>query len=168
VSYFPDLGTVTMATAGPHVRAIGWLDADYPYPTGRRLPAGFTAHLHACAGDWTRSARLLGLQTFLGWHSCEFCTEAIGFGSFGIPADDILFVAPDMVGHYVATHRYMPPEEFIMAVLQAPAFDSPRYAALVERFRNLPISEEDHERIGEASQSWVRRMRARAAVRARA
>jgi hypothetical protein len=161
VSYFPDLGTVTMAAAGPHVRAIGWLDGDYPYPICGRLAAGLTARLHAFAGDWSTSAKLLGLQTFLGCHTCEFCSEAIGFGCFGIPAGDILFVAPDMVGHYVAVHRYMPPEEFVEAVLQTPVFGSPKYAALIECFRNAPIVEEDHVRIDEAVRSWMLRMRTR-------
>ena len=45
MSFFPDLGTVTMAAAGPHVRAIGWLDVDYPYETGKRLPVGFVGRL---------------------------------------------------------------------------------------------------------------------------
>lgn len=161
MSFFPDLGTVTMAAAGPHVRAIGWLDVDYPYETGKRLPVGFVGRLQTCAEDWATSAKLLGLQTFLGCHDCEFCRDVAGFGSFGIPAGDILFVAPDMVGHYVAAHRYVPPDEFIAAVLEAPAFGSAMYAALVERFRNIPISVEDDERIGEAVQSWVHRMRAR-------
>jgi hypothetical protein len=161
MSYFPDMGTVTLAAAGPHVRAVGWLDADYPYATGTRLPAGFTVRLQAFATDWATSARRLGLQTFLGFHECEFCSDAAGCGSFGVPAGDVLFVAPDMVGHYVAAHRYLPPEEFVAAVLETPAFGSPDYAALVERFLDVPILEEDHERIEDAVRSWVLRRRSR-------
>lgn len=153
MSYFPDMGTATMAAAGPHVRAVGWLDADYPYPIGT-APPDFRVRLKAFAADWSTSARLLHLQTFLGGHDCEFCRGITGFGCFAIPAGDILFVAPDMVSHYVERHGYLPPEEFVAAVLQTPAFGSPQYASLVERFRDLPISEEDHLRIGDAVQSW--------------
>ena len=84
-----------------------------------------------------------------------------GFGCFAIPAGDLLFVAPDMVSHYVEVHGYLPPEEFVTAVLQTPALGSPQYAALVERFRDFPISEEDHLRIGDAVQSWSDRLKAR-------
>ena len=59
MSYFPDLGTVTMAAAGPHVRAIGWLDADYAYETGRRLPVGWYADAMPLARNFCPAGALL-------------------------------------------------------------------------------------------------------------
>ena len=51
-----------------------------------------------------------------GCHSCDFCGKALGFGSFGVPAGDKLYYAPDMIAHYVEQHDYDPPAEFIAAV----------------------------------------------------
>jgi hypothetical protein len=39
-----------------------------------------------------------------------------------------------MIYHYVVDHHYLPPEEFISAVLDGPLPDSPEYLARAERY----------------------------------
>ena len=71
MTFFPDMGNITMAAAGPHVRAIGWLDRDHQFPQGRPAP-GFLDRLQEFTDHWGESARVLNLQLFLGGHMCEF------------------------------------------------------------------------------------------------
>src|SRR5438874_9017018 len=51
--------------------------------------------------------------------------------AIGVPGEDCLFVAPEMVAHYVDAHQYRPPEEFVEAVLECPDLGTPAYAAAV-------------------------------------
>jgi hypothetical protein len=73
-----------------------------------------------------------------GWHTCEFCGKALGFGSFGVPADGRLFYAPDMIAHYVEEHGYAPPEMFIAAVLECPLPGTAEYVEAVRPFTEKP------------------------------
>ena len=84
-----------------------------------------------------------------GFHLCELCHgsppdaalhwrggEKILLGSaeirvFGL--NGVVYAAPNMIYHYVLTHRYCPPLEFIRAVLEGPLPDSLEYAALAMR-----------------------------------
>jgi hypothetical protein len=69
-----------------------------------------------------------------GPHTSEFCKEFRASGNLGIPADGVLFVAPEMVAHYVEKHEYLPPPEFIQAVLMTPAPGTVEYAEAVRPF----------------------------------
>ncbi len=147
--HFADLETVTMVAAGPEVRAIGWLDRGHAYPTGD-APGAFLQRVESFAAQWDDSTRLLGLNIFLGSHGCGFCNDASGFGNFGVPSGDIIFVAPELVAHYVRCHRYLPPAEFVAAVMAAPLPRTAEYRALVEPFiGRLELSPEDGRVVGE-------------------
>ena len=37
-----------------------------------------------------------------------------------MPAGSILYVAPEMVSHYVNVHEYLPPKDFVEAVMAGP------------------------------------------------
>ena len=49
-------------------------------------------------------------------------------------ARDLLFVAPEMVVHYIEEHGYSPPAEFVEAVLRAPLPDTEEYQLMTEPF----------------------------------
>ena len=51
-----------------------------------------------------------------------------------IPAATELFIAPELILHYVEEHRYCPPQSFIDAVRQCPEQGSREYLLLVRRY----------------------------------
>src|SRR5690349_1490676 len=100
MSWFPDMGRESMIASGEHVRAIGWLSSDHPYNRGT-APDDFVARLREFARLSGDSTIALDFGAFGGYHVCEFCQEFSGGGNFGVPYGHVLFVAPDMVSHYV-------------------------------------------------------------------
>src|SRR6187397_964220 len=105
MTWFPDMGTVTMIDAGDHVRAIGWLSAEHPYTKGE-VPAEFRARVRQFAELWGHSTKALGWGAFLGLHRCELCDQFMASGNFGVPKGGLLFAAPEMLPHYVEAHGY--------------------------------------------------------------
>ncbi|WP_146209646.1 hypothetical protein [Vitiosangium sp. GDMCC 1.1324] len=49
-----------------------------------------------------------------------------------IPSAHHLFIAPELIVHYITAHGYRPPDTFIEAVLACPPQKSPEY---IERLR---------------------------------
>src|SRR5687768_10894017 len=119
MSFFRDMSTTTMVDAGDHVRAVGWLCREEPFTRGVVSPE-FVERLREFARRWGESTEALGWGVFMGVHTCEFCHACVGFGNFGVPRDAKLFVAPDLIVHYVEAHQYAPPIEFIDAVVHSP------------------------------------------------
>jgi hypothetical protein len=136
MSFFPDMGRKSLVAAGDHVRAIGWLHPDHPYTKGE-VPAGFVARLKEFAARSGKSAGALYFGAFGGFHMCEFCGRARGISNFGVPSGDLLFVAPEMVVHYIQQHGYCPPAEFLAAVLRSPLPDREEYQIITEPFWHL-------------------------------
>lgn len=136
MSFFPDMGHKTMVAVGEHVRAIGWLDPKHPYPTGD-VPSEFLSRLKEFVARCSQSADALYFGGFGGFHTCEFCDKAHGIGNFGVPSGDLLFVAPEMVVHYIQQHGYSPPTEFVAAVLGSPLPDTEEYQVLTEPFWHI-------------------------------
>ena len=133
MSFFPDMGRESLVAAGDHVRAIGWLHPDHAYTKGT-VPAEFVARLKKFAARCADSGEALYFGAFGGYHTCEFCGRAHGIGNFGVPSDNQLFVAPEMIVHYVEQHGYRPPAEFVAAVLEAPLPDTEEYQLITEPF----------------------------------
>jgi hypothetical protein len=134
MTHFPDLGTSTQIASGPSVRAVGWLTAGQPYSTGEPSPE-FVSRLRLLAQNWGASTAALGWPAAGGLHTCEMCGKVHAAGNLGVPGDSVLYVAPEMVAHYVESHRYAPPDGFVRAVLQCPAPGTPEYARAVSSFR---------------------------------
>ena len=154
MTFFPDMGTITMVAAGPHVRAVGWLDRDHPFCQGDP-PPGFLERLQEFVDKWAESARLLGFAMFLGSHRCEFCADSHGTGDFGVPFGDVLFVAPMLVGHYVECHRYLPPADFVTAVMRSPNPGTSQYRILIGRFQDSRMFPADEQRVGDSMREWA-------------
>lgn len=109
--------------------AVGWLDGGPPIEsTGRIRPEKarrllldrllFAArYLQTTGGLW------------MGVHRCSFCggpksplrddgRALWGNGEFRVIGDNsTIYVAPTLIAHYVEAHDYLPPQEFIEAVL---------------------------------------------------
>lgn len=136
MTYFPDLSESTMVSAGEHVRAVGWLSNDHDYATGNTTNA-FASRLAEICGNWTSCLEELGFGMFMGYHTCEICGRFQACGNIGVPAGDLLYVAPEMIHHYVTVHRYLPPQGFIDAVMTCPMPGTNEYKQLARPFREL-------------------------------
>jgi hypothetical protein len=105
---------------------VGWLDKAGPFSTGVTdsvfLQKLLKLYLHR-----TKQTR--------GYHLCPFCAKAevgipleIGGQQIKLGSAEInvkgsggrTFVAPDLVYHYIVTHRYATPSEFVEAVCSSP------------------------------------------------
>lgn len=103
---------------------IGWLGNGYSFETARPS-AMFIANLYF----WMGVARVNLLR---GYHECDFCNDRnerpfveidgvrtwLGSSEIWIPGKKgRVYAAPDLVLHYIESHQYLPPQEFIEAVL---------------------------------------------------
>ena len=136
MSFFPDLGTTSMMVTGDYVRAIGWLHPDHPYSKGR-VSAAFLDRLKEFVKQSGESSDALFFGAAGGIHTCEFCEWAHGGANFGVPDGDILFVAPEMIVHYIVEHDYCPPAAFVEAVMRCPLPESEEYQLITEPFWHL-------------------------------
>jgi hypothetical protein len=109
---------------------VGWLAPGHDFPTGD-APDDFVDELGAlCAGHAYAQTR--------GFHGCAFPHEngdieqsllgidvtingkqvALGSAEVRVAGEgDTILIAPNLIWHYVTYHRYLPPQEFIDAVL---------------------------------------------------
>ena len=139
MTFFPDLSAVGEALNGRRTQAVGWLAAGHGYERGP-VPRPFIKKLKSLCARWPESTEALAWPVAAGAHTCELrflfipCL-ARAAGNIGIPNGDVLYMAPEMIGHYCSAHGYLPPPEFIAAVMDCPAFGSEAYRQLVARFR---------------------------------
>ena len=136
MSWYADFSNETMVAIGDHVRAIGWLSSDQPYPKSG-VPPAFVARLRQFVRLASQSAATLSFPAFGGFHTCELCEQVHDCQNLGVPAGPLLYIAPAMIGHYVEQHEYCPPAEFVAAVMASPLPDTVEYAAAVEEFGQL-------------------------------
>lgn len=115
---------------GYAARNVGWLAPGHDFPIGD-APKDFVDELGAlCARYRYAQAR--------GFHDCAFAHEngdlnyslygltvtvsgeqiALGSAEIRVAAEDgTILIAPNLILHYVTYHRYLPPREFVEAVL---------------------------------------------------
>ncbi|WNG39934.1 hypothetical protein F0U61_44330 [Archangium violaceum] len=130
--YFPDMGEQCQVGQGPEVRAVGWLDIEHPYTQGTVEPAFLEALQRHVKTAWAPVVAA-------GPHFCQFCREKPWGGAYNvwIPSERYLFIAPELIVHYITDHGYRPPDAFIEAVLACPAQHSPEYFEKLRPFRHL-------------------------------
>jgi hypothetical protein len=114
MAFFPDLSPHTYTpTCGLEIINIGWLDEGNPFPTGP-TPTEFDAALLELCERPTHVDR--------GVHLCWFCRDLLrnkeGNGQIRVLGKNgVRYAAPTLVHHYVTLHHYLPPTEFIEAVI---------------------------------------------------
>lgn len=133
MSYFPDFGKETAVVSGPLIRAIGWLSAAQDFNVGS-VPIEFSERLELICERWDEGVEALGWPVPGEAHTCELCGDFHAAGSVGVPGEGILFVAPEMVAHYVDDHGYLPPADFVEAVLASPIPGTDEYEQAVAPF----------------------------------
>jgi hypothetical protein len=97
-----------------------------------------------------------------GFHFCDLgdCNRASGSQFVIIPSTTYLYVAPDLVVHYIEQHQYAPPTEYIDAVLRCPEQSSDAYVDLLVPFAG--IWSLDAERVRRIAAGAPNRRKARA------
>jgi hypothetical protein len=113
---------------------VGWLARGHVFPVG------------AVSDTFVKVLRRLvasPVNLYRGYHTCEFCPEpplvvsasgrrvsnppgeTMGNGEIRVAGSrGRIYVAPVLVAHYVRAHHYLPPEEFIRAVVSSDEFAS--------------------------------------------
>jgi len=107
------------------LRSVGWLSADHAYTQRQIEPTERERLAQLLENHWD-------FCFFCGLHTCELCLAHDSNGSLFVPSKHVIFVAPVAIGHYIDVHGYLPPREFLDAVLGCPAMGSDTYlSALV-------------------------------------
>lgn len=104
------------------LKAVGWLGRESEWPKGSVSSEFLSKLKELCAEPW--EPLVCG-----GGHACDLCQfDAPWFGSnVFVPSRANIYVAPVGIVHYIAAHWYLPPEEFIQAVLACPPMRSVDY-----------------------------------------
>ena len=99
--------------------AVGWLGPGVEFANGRVAPEFFQRFKQLMAERFVPP----GLPLSPGVASCPLCQfdPAMGNGVLFVPDGQRMFVTPFLAVHYVATHYYRPPDEFIDAVSTCPS-----------------------------------------------
>jgi hypothetical protein len=102
--------------------AVGWLENEKPFATGK-VPIDFFEKLSELQKNpWT-------FAFFCGFHECSICQfkGKSGIKNIFIPHNKKIYVCPELITHYINNHFYLPPDEFIEAVLNCPPQKSMEY-----------------------------------------
>jgi hypothetical protein len=141
IMYIPDLFRLKHLDE-PLCLTVGWLDATHPYPQGTPAALFIERFWAFCDAP---------VHPTFGIHDCELCEppttvyqvqrgdETIYLGTAEIRvfgSDAKVYAAPTLIYHYVVDHNYLPPAEFIQAVLVGPLPNSAEYQALTVAFDN--------------------------------
>jgi len=89
-----------------NVLGVGWLDETRPFNKGE-VPEEFIEKL--------KKAKRVNFTK--GWHDCPFCGKAKGSHEIMVRYNNKIYMAPELIVHYIEEHNYQPPEEYINAVL---------------------------------------------------
>lgn len=146
LSYYPDLSTYTyhVRTINPQIVNIGWLDGTHDYSKGA-VDEAFIERLWAYCYHRIRE--------FRGLHKCEICIEPefafktkrngeellLGSAEIRVLGKyDLVYVAQNLIYHYVVNHDYLPPQEFIDAVVHGLSPDSDEYQSIKQQYWTRP------------------------------
>jgi hypothetical protein len=102
--------------------AVGWLENGKPFATGNSLRSLYEKLCEFSKKPWT-------FVFFMGPHECDLCQFGGEFGisNIFIPHNGKIYVCPQLITHYINAHHYLPPNEFIEAVLACPPQGSMEY-----------------------------------------
>jgi hypothetical protein len=121
--YYPDLTPYDYGmTEYEDALNIGWVEMGHEFPIGD-FPE---------KQELLRKLRLKNVENlYRGWHSCEYCEpwdksepghtylihDRSGNGEYIVQWNGKTYSSPILIVHYIETHNYRPPQEFIDAVM---------------------------------------------------
>lgn len=146
MSYYEDLTPYNYHHYSEQELNVGWLQKDQPFLQGE-VPDGFLETLK------TYGEREHIIFQTKGFHRCEFCQENANSSNEirVVSKNGILYASPKMIIHYIEAHKYLPPQEFIDAVIYGPRPGTAEYkmaiAKSVETWqrRRPDLNDEDYE-----------------------
>lgn len=102
--------------------AIGWLETEKPFTTGKISQDIYSKLCLFGKNPW-------GFLLVCGFHQCNFCQfeGKSGIENLFIPHNGKIYVCPELITHYINSHLYCPPKEFIEAVDNCPPMRSMEY-----------------------------------------
>jgi hypothetical protein len=121
--WFDDLSPCTYFPLDAKLLAVGWLERGKPFNTGESDRAVYDALVEMRKNPWQP-------LVCRGFHECDLCRfagEARGCANLIVPANGIIYVAPELIVHYMNAHSYAPPQEFCRPVLSCPPMRSMEY-----------------------------------------
>jgi len=104
------------------LRTVGWLGEDSDFQHGEVQLNFFERLKLLCADPWEPVVSA-------GLHQCQLCQfDGPRFSrNVFVPYQGQIYVAPVGIVHYIAAHRYRPPQQFVDAVLACPPMRSMQY-----------------------------------------
>lgn len=93
--------------------AVGWLENGKPYEKGETSKK-VVEKIH----EFIKTSGMY--VYFLGYHKCDFCdfiNVELGAATILIAYKKKVYICPALIVHYIENHQYLPPTEFIEAVL---------------------------------------------------
>ena len=95
--------------------AVSWLENKKSFTTGSIPKDVYFKLCEMSKNPWMFSM-------FLGMHECDICQfeGKMGSRNIFIPHNGKIYACPELITHYINDHFYLPPEEFIEAVLACP------------------------------------------------
>lgn len=110
MTYFADLAPYSYSYDRRGQLSVGWLDESHPFPAGDVSPLFLDKLKTLCKEKIVRQTK--------GMHFCETCKKQSGSAEIEVIGENgVIYAAPTLIFHYVKDHHYLPPEEFIQAVL---------------------------------------------------
>lgn len=126
VDLTPYTGCDADASVGMTPLAVGWLRGGMAFETGA-APASFLAKLL----PFCQPGHTVCLTPAA--RSCPLCRQLIppyGQAEIRVIGELDIYAAPDLIYHYVSAHDYLPPPEFVEAVLNGPGPHTAEHRAL--------------------------------------
>jgi len=129
MSYYKDLTSYNYRHHSKKELNVGWLQEDQPFEVGE-TPEGFL--------DKLKNFSNFRMFQTKGWQSCHFCDENEHSSNEirVVSNEGVYYASPMMIIHYVEAHKYLPPEEFIIAVMEGPEPDSEEYKTAIAMMPN--------------------------------
>lgn len=123
MSYYTDLSEYIYSKENLHLNAlnIGWLDNEHTYSLGETSEKFIDRLFEICCSPISKSR---------GWHPCPFCKEypvkaqrkdralILGAAEIKVQGKNAIYISPDLIYHYVVSHKYHPPKEFVDSVIE--------------------------------------------------
>ena len=166
------------------LRAVGWLDNTALFTEGvceatvvQRLieyrenpwqPFGPFSGRHECnlcaaesspQSYWTKMGHIVGTKRPVGQQVVSNepgQANATSHSNLFIPGDGVIYVCPEGIIHYVQQHNYLPPREFVNAVLACPPMWSKEYFQAISASGGSFLLEFDAEHVRQIAPELVK------------